>query len=323
MTTLALKGLIVVSAAGALLCALPTTAAAASGPSDKDLAYIASLAYSPDLKKASSSSCKGDSDICMPSKYRKLVRSVQRPDHEKFQAVAIMNSATGDLVIAYRGTSYSKRGSGGIHADVGLFKAAVTSTGASCLRSAIEKAMGQSCTDNSATCWAAWSANKRCGVIGGDWDWTLTKLAGTVAQADKFYSKALKAAGNIRKVRKVHVTGHSLGGYLAVYIGAKYRKHTVTFNAPSGARYALVNSKSKMSSYDRDALKNIKNYRRENDLVSSFSGFKDGQPKGHTGKICLLKAASNPLSAHFMAGVIPLIKSGISCADPPRTTWFW
>lgn len=284
------------------------------GPTDRDLAHMASLAYSDNLSKVVK--CTSGTPKCVPKGYNTLIHQVQAKGQATFQGVAALNPRTRDLIIAYRGTWTA----GGVHSDIGLFKSAVSSTGASCLRYAIKTASGKACKDNSVSCWGKYVTGIPCRAasqVDG-----ISRLAYAITAADKFYRDAVRKAGS--RARNVHITGHSLGGYLAAYVGAKYKRHTVTFNAPPGARYALANSKGKMAPYDKVAISRIKNYRRTGDTVSSFAGPLYKTPYGHTGKICKLPGTNKkPLTMHGMAGVIPLIKSGVKCVAPSRSTWFW
>ena len=116
---------------------------------------MASLAYSDNLSKVVK--CTSGTPKCVPKGYNTLIHQVQAKGQATFQGVAALNPRTRDLIIAYRGTWTA----GGVQ-DIGLFKSAVSSTGASCLRYAIKTASGKACKDNSVSCWGKYVTGIPC-----------------------------------------------------------------------------------------------------------------------------------------------------------------
>jgi len=135
-------------------------------------------------------------------------------------------------------------------------------------------------------------------------DPTAVKIGNAQRQSRRFYDdakeKALKTlrAKGITKHLKIYLTGHSLGGYQATYVGlVRKAEEVLVFNAPPGARYLVAKNSKEAANLDRKFRRKIKNFRIRNDVVSSFAGLdlKNKIQLGHTGRICQL-AAVNPKS---------------------------
>ena len=191
----------------------------------------------------------------------------------------------------------------------------------------------------------------------------MRKVAEVLAFGERFYEGALRKAKTALngKTPKVYVTGHSLGGYIATYVASKYNAEASVFNAPPGARYALLSSRSKAPTLDQKVNNKITNSRSNDDVVSSFAGWnRSGTPLGHTGRVCtypgpdmkpklkaaimdtvkvlgatmLSKKARNStldffatgikLTSHKMTTVIEKIEAGNpTCKDAPANRYFY
>jgi putative lipase involved disintegration of autophagic bodies len=258
-------------------------------PDKLTLAKIAAAAYDSDFLMATNKDCKAP-NTCMPAGYRYFVDGVRAmPYLGKFQSVAVLNknTKTPTLVIAYRGTWST----GSLHTDVGLFEATVVDS--SCVRNAL-KAVARLCpmpknySDNKMKPFKCISNNlKTWGAAKCNLE--IRKVAEVLAFGERFYTGALREAKKALngKTPKVYVTGHSLGGYIATYVAAKNNVEASVFNAPPGARYALLSSRSNASTFDQKVNNKIVNYRINDDVVSSFAGWnRKGTPLGHTGRVC-------------------------------------
>ena len=259
----------------------------AGPPTDRVLAHIASAAYGDPIA-VSNPGCKPPTD-CMPVDYRHRVHSQTAKTwwKDKFQATAVLNQKAKSMVIAYRGT-YS---TGSLHTDIGLFAATVGLYYTGSLKACISAA-SKKCS-NGGLCLRDWVVRgPSCSGL-ADTTFSLSKLAAILVQADVFFQEARKKAPS---GTKIYLTGHSLGGYIATYIASKYPKlvkKTVVFNAPPGARYALLTRRQNARARDgqlRDQKgETITNFRIATDIVSAFAFMKSSVPYGHTGKICRFK----------------------------------
>ncbi|URZ87360.1 YqiA/YcfP family alpha/beta fold hydrolase [Floricoccus penangensis] len=84
--------------------------------------------------------------------------------------------------------------------------------------------------------------------------------------AKKFYEQVVEKFPDM----EISLTGHSLGGYLALAIGATYERPATVFNAPDPSRIISDEARSWM----KENSKFLKNYRNNLDLIGNFGGDK-------------------------------------------------
>ncbi|MGC6415830.1 MAG: YqiA/YcfP family alpha/beta fold hydrolase [Bradymonadia bacterium] len=320
-------------------------------PSDAELAAINEAVYSSDLKATVKPGCKNNEAKalwCMPKGYRRLIDfapALTGKDADTFQAAAVLNKKTKDLVIVFRGTNDPQDW----QANLQIAWSSTSLVGVKCVRNAVNKALrAKDCGVNSPACYdkKVSLSDIACGRI-------LDKgrpgrLARYVANAEVFYIRAMAAAGN--RAKRVSITGHSLGGYLATYVGAKFKKRTVTFNSAPGARYLLGANRRALAQTDAFAMNQMRNVRAKYDFVSPLLGLKPkviaqaivkplsgalvlpesaAQLKayGHTGRECVVEM-SHPGNRYEKAHSITYLRQALaaakqSCSAPPRTKFYW
>jgi hypothetical protein len=151
-----------------------------------------------------------------------VVEQVKRTDTSGFQAIAFLCS--GKLVVSFTGTKFTEKDEMDMAADKALLKISE-------LRilelAELRKAEKELAADG-------WKARK------GSSRFTYECLAAKIHEAEKFFADALAKS----KVQKsaVTVVGHSLGGFLAEYIGAVEGVATHAFNAAPGAKLIAPSS---------------------------------------------------------------------------------